>query len=141
MAEKPDRFGLYTATFVGYPAEYCEFGPNFEKCKPWLINNAPDLLKDAGDVDADKQSDHPQSTSVSHAASSKPKEEVKRLLGGVKLNDASKKLGRKHATGAVFKVELVIAACGASSGISKLQLKVPESALFFIEDGKKVPAA
>ncbi|KAL0308489.1 UNVERIFIED_CONTAM: hypothetical protein Sradi_5791200, partial [Sesamum radiatum] len=60
----------------------------------------------------------------------------------VKLNDASKKLGRKHATGAsVFKVELVIAACGASSGISKLQLKVPESALFFIEDGKKVPAA
>lgn len=25
------------------PAEYCEFGPEFEKCKPWLIKNAPEL--------------------------------------------------------------------------------------------------
>lgn len=25
------------------PAEYCEFSPEFEKCKPWLIKNAPEL--------------------------------------------------------------------------------------------------
>jgi hypothetical protein len=28
------------------PAEYCEFGPDFEKCKPWLIKNAPELYPD-----------------------------------------------------------------------------------------------
>lgn len=28
------------------PPEYCEFGPDFEKCKPWLIQNVPDLYPD-----------------------------------------------------------------------------------------------
>eukprot|EP01114_Cavostelium_apophysatum_P022397 TRINITY_DN808_c0_g1_i1.p1 TRINITY_DN808_c0_g1~~TRINITY_DN808_c0_g1_i1.p1 ORF type:complete len:208 (+),score=51.80 TRINITY_DN808_c0_g1_i1:26-625(+) len=27
----------------GLPPEYCEFGPNFEKCKPWLMKNCPGL--------------------------------------------------------------------------------------------------
>ena len=25
----------------GLPAEYCEFGPDFERCKPWLRAHAP----------------------------------------------------------------------------------------------------
>jgi density-regulated protein DRP1 len=25
------------------PADYCEFGPDFNKCKPWLLANFPDL--------------------------------------------------------------------------------------------------
>eukprot|EP01116_Phalansterium_solitarium_P007048 TRINITY_DN19523_c0_g1_i1.p1 TRINITY_DN19523_c0_g1~~TRINITY_DN19523_c0_g1_i1.p1 ORF type:complete len:178 (-),score=55.72 TRINITY_DN19523_c0_g1_i1:150-683(-) len=32
----------------GLPPEYCEFGPNFDKCKPWLIENHPDLYPDLG---------------------------------------------------------------------------------------------
>jgi hypothetical protein len=30
-------------TVCSLPAEYCEFGPDFEKCKPWLVKNAPEL--------------------------------------------------------------------------------------------------
>eukprot|EP00899_Mesostigma_viride_P002054 jgi/Mesvir1/1184/Mv17679-RA.1 len=32
----------------GLPPEYCEFGPNFEKCKPWLIENCPGLYPELG---------------------------------------------------------------------------------------------
>jgi len=27
----------------GLPSEYCEFGPTFEKCKPWMQENCPDI--------------------------------------------------------------------------------------------------
>jgi len=27
----------------GLPPEYCEFGPDFERCKPWLIENCPEV--------------------------------------------------------------------------------------------------
>jgi hypothetical protein len=27
----------------GLPAEYCEFGPDFNRCKPWLIANCPEV--------------------------------------------------------------------------------------------------
>lgn len=27
----------------GLPAEYCEFGPDFNRCKPWLIEHCPEL--------------------------------------------------------------------------------------------------
>jgi hypothetical protein len=35
---------LSEITVCGLPAEYCEFGPSFEKCKPWLAKNAPQFL-------------------------------------------------------------------------------------------------
>lgn len=25
------------------PVEYCEFGPSFTKCIPWILKNAPDV--------------------------------------------------------------------------------------------------
>jgi hypothetical protein len=36
-------FSAQYATVCSLPAEYCEYGPDFEKCKPWLIKNAPEL--------------------------------------------------------------------------------------------------
>jgi len=46
MAEKPQPVRVLYCQVCGLPAEYCEFGPDFEKCKPWLIQNAPDLYPD-----------------------------------------------------------------------------------------------
>lgn len=34
---------MFPILVCGLPPEYCEFGPNFEKCKPWLRENFPDL--------------------------------------------------------------------------------------------------
>ncbi|CAN6680845.1 unnamed protein product [Malus baccata var. baccata] len=142
MAGKPQPVRVLYCAVCSLPAEYCEFGPDFEKCKPWLIQNAPDLypdlVKEANAKETDKVANQLQSTGISSgggdgAASSAPKEEVKRLPGGkikkkdkqevtiekvtrnkrkcittvkglelfgVKLSDASKKLGKKFATGA-----------------------------------------
>ncbi|KAK8523233.1 hypothetical protein V6N13_113182 [Hibiscus sabdariffa] len=140
MAEKPQPVVVQYCQVCSLPPEYCEFGSEFEKCKPWLIQNAPDLYPDllkANANEADKVADQLQSTGISSADSggsseAKP-EEVKRLPGGkikkkekkeviiekvvrnkrkcittvkglelfgVKLSDASKKLGKKFATGA-----------------------------------------
>ncbi|OIT19045.1 PREDICTED: translation machinery-associated protein 22-like [Nicotiana attenuata] len=86
MAEKPQPVEVLYCGVCGLPAEYCEFGSEFEKCKPWLIQNAPDLypdlLKDANGKDADKVSDQLQSTSISEGSSTSKQEEVKRLPGG-----------------------------------------------------------
>ncbi|KAL6496524.1 hypothetical protein OROGR_029782 [Orobanche gracilis] len=72
MAEKPQPVQVLYCGVCGLPPEYCEFGPDFEKCKPWLVQNAPDiypdLLKEAGEKDADKVADQLQSTSISSSA-------------------------------------------------------------------------
>ncbi|WOH11442.1 hypothetical protein DCAR_0830929 [Daucus carota subsp. sativus] len=188
MADKPQPVKVNYCGVCGLPAEYCEFGPDFEKCKPWLIRNAPDvypdLIKDA--KDADDVTEQLQGTSVSDKASgpgsSKP-EEVKRLPGGkikkkekpeviiekvtrnrrksittvkglelfgVKLSDASKKLGKKFATGAsVVKGPTEKEQIDVQGDISfdvvdfitETWPDVPENAIYFIEDGKKVAAA
>lgn len=46
MAEKPQPVLVQYCQVCSFPAEYCEFGPEFDKCKPWLIQNAPDLYPD-----------------------------------------------------------------------------------------------
>ncbi|XVE97980.1 hypothetical protein REPUB_Repub03eG0065700 [Reevesia pubescens] len=192
MAEKPQPVLVQYCQVCGLPAEYCEFVPEFEKCKPWLIQNAPDLYPDLLQVnakEADKVADQLQSTGISSTGSaaggsSEPKqEEVKRLPGGkikkkdkkevviekvvrnkrkcittvkglelfgVKLSDASKKLGKKFATGAsVVKGPTDKEQIDVQGDISydivefitETWPDVLETAIFFIEDGKKVPAA
>ncbi|KAK6944818.1 SUI1 domain [Dillenia turbinata] len=232
MAEKPEPVRVLYCGVCSLPAEYCEFGTDFEKCKPWLLQHAsdlyPDLLKDANAKEADKLSDKLQSTgfaSVSTGAggstdaaapsvvlsweslkkkkweemtvigyarsrlekigapSVSKEEEVKRLPGGkikkkekpeviiekvvrnrrkcittvkgldlfgIKLGDASKKLGKKFATGASVvkgpteKDQIDVQgdiAYDVVEFITDSWPDVPESAIFFIEDGKKVPAA
>ncbi|KAK3229055.1 hypothetical protein Dsin_000936 [Dipteronia sinensis] len=188
MAEKPKPVRVVYCAVCSLPAEYCEFGPDFEKCKPWLIQNVPDLYpdltKDSNSKEEDRVTEQLQSTSLSASASSAPKhEEVKRLPGGkikkkdkqevviekvvrnkrkcittvkglelfgVKLSDASKKLGKKFATGAsVVKGPTEKDQIDVQGDISydivefitETWHDVPETAIFFIEDGKKVPAA
>ncbi|KAJ6820611.1 translation machinery-associated protein 22 [Iris pallida] len=202
MAEKPQPVRVLYCQVCSLPAEYCEFGPDFEKCKPWLLQNAPhlypDLLKDAIGKEADSAADQLQSVGISDSgdggggggpsnqpggtSASKP-EEVRRLPGGkikkkekkevviekivrnkrkcvtvvkglelfgVKLSDASKKLGKKFATGAsVVKGPTEKEQIDVQGDISydivefitDTWTDVPESAIFFIEDGRKVAAA
>lgn len=48
--EEQEEEENYTRQHVEYcpidtlPAEYCEYGPCFDECKPWLAANCPDLL-------------------------------------------------------------------------------------------------
>ncbi|KAL5141172.1 Translation machinery-associated protein 22 [Glycine soja] len=184
MAEKPQPVRVLYCGVCSLPPEYCEFGSDFEKCKPWLIQNVPDLYPDLlkEEKEADKVADKLQSTGISGAgdgaASSAPKQEesgiafqdkqevviekvvrnkrkcittVKGLeLFGVKLSDASKKLGKKFATGASVvkgpteKEQIDVQgdiAYDVVEFITDTWPDVPETAIFFIEDGRKVPAA
>ncbi|KAM5547374.1 hypothetical protein ABKV19_001724 [Rosa sericea] len=196
MAGKPQPVRVLYCAVCSLPAEYCEFGPDFEKCKPWLVQNAPelypDLVRDATAKEADRVADQLNATGISFGsgdgatASSgmiiPPKEEVKRLPGGkvkkkekleviiekvtrnkrkcittvkglelfgVKLSDASKKLGKKFATGASVvkgpteKDQIDVQGdifYDIVEFITDTWPDVPESAIFFIEDGRKVPA-
>uniref|UniRef100_A0A7N0UWR0 Translation machinery-associated protein 22 n=1 Tax=Kalanchoe fedtschenkoi TaxID=63787 RepID=A0A7N0UWR0_KALFE len=192
MAEKPHPVKVVYCQVCSLPAEYCEFGPDFEKCKPWLIQNAPqlypDLLKGAEAKEGDQLANQLESAKLSSDATpsgSTPavkQEEVKRLPGGkikkkdkqeviieksirnrrkcitsvkglelfgVKLSDASKKLGKKFATGASVvkgpteKEHIDVQgdiAYDIVEFITDTWPDVPEAAIFFIEDGKKVPA-
>ncbi|CAH9104929.1 unnamed protein product [Cuscuta epithymum] len=187
MAEKPQPVQVLYCGVCGLPPEYCEFGgPDFEKCKPWLIQNAPnvypDLLRGADGKESDTVADQFQATSISDGSSAPKQEEVKRLPGGkikkkdkqevviekmtrnkrkcittikglelfgIKLSDASKKLGKKFATGASVvkgpteKEQIDVQgdiAYDIVDFITETWQDVPESAVFFIEDGKKVPA-
>jgi density-regulated protein DRP1 len=190
MSEKPQPVRVVYCGVCSLPAEYCEFGSDFEKCKPWLIRNAPelypDLLKEANAKEADKVTEQLQSTGISSdgaTPSATKQEEVKRLPGGkikkkdkqeviiekvirnkrkcittvkglelfgVKLSDASKKLGKKFATGAsVVKGPTEKEQIDVQGDISYDIVEfitdtwpdVPDTAIFFIEDGRKVPAA
>ncbi|XP_019431122.1 PREDICTED: translation machinery-associated protein 22-like isoform X2 [Lupinus angustifolius] len=193
MAEKPQPIRVIYCPICSLPPEYCEFGSDFDKCKPWLIQNVPhiypDLIKEANENDIDKVADKLQSTGISSgtsaaAATSASKQEVvKRLPGGkikkkdrqevviekvvrnkrkcittvkglelfgIKLSDASKKLGKKFATGASVvkgpteKDQIDVQgdiAYDIVEFITDTWPDVPEAAIFFIEDGRKVPAA
>ncbi|XP_042447541.1 translation machinery-associated protein 22-like [Zingiber officinale] len=198
MAEKPQAVRVLYCGVCSLPAEYCEFGPDFEKCKPWLRTHAPDLYPDLlKETDADKAAQQMKSVAISGSAdaggdaggassgsaSASKQEEVKRLPGGkikkkekqeviiekivrnkrkcvtvvkglelfgVKLSDASKKLGKKFATGASVvkgpteKEQIDVQgdiAYDIVEFITETWPDVPETAIFFIEDGRKVAAA
>ncbi|KAI4380275.1 hypothetical protein MLD38_006484 [Melastoma candidum] len=201
MGEKPQPVKVLYCGVCSLPPEYCEFGPDFEKCKPWLVINAPqlypDLLKEANDKDVEKVGERLQSAGITSAGgaeggatSTAPagdyppavQEEVKRLPGGkvkkkekqeviiekvvrnkrkcittvkglelfgIKLSDASKKLGKKFATGAsVVKGPTEKEQIDVQGDISLDIVEfitdtwpsVPEAAIYFIEEGKKLPA-
>ncbi|CAL5003472.1 unnamed protein product [Urochloa decumbens] len=97
-AEKPAPVCVLYCGVCGLPVEYCEFGPDFERCKPWLRDHAPGVYpyeliassSSGGGGDVDKVgerlqgvgiSDGSSSSAAGDASASKP-EEVKRLPGG-----------------------------------------------------------
>lgn len=194
MAEKPRPVQVLYCAVCSLPAEYCEFGPDFEKCKPWIIQNAPhlypDLVKEIADKETEKtgeklqgmQISGDQADSTASAGSESKQEEVKRLPGGkikkkekpevvvekvvrnkrkcvtivkgldmfgIKLSDASKKLGKKFASGASVvkgpteKEQIDVQGdilYDIVEFITETWPNVPENAIYFIEDGRKVPA-
>ncbi|KAL5999599.1 hypothetical protein ACLOJK_037884 [Asimina triloba] len=74
MAEKPQPVRVLYCAVCTLPAEYCEYGPDFGKCKPWLVQNAPDLypdlIKEATEREAAKAADQLQSVGISGSSSS-----------------------------------------------------------------------
>ncbi|KAJ0772326.1 hypothetical protein HanOQP8_Chr03g0086071 [Helianthus annuus] len=68
MAEILQPVQVLYCGICSLPAEYCEFGADFEKCKPWLIRNAPqlypDLIQESNSKAADGISDQLQSSSI-----------------------------------------------------------------------------
>lgn len=188
MASKPVPAQVLYCPVCSLPAEYCEYGPDFEKCKPWLIKNAPELYPELVKAAADKIAEKleglevtPGTNTQGSTSDSKP-EEVKKLPGGkvkkkekpevivekvvrnkrkcvtiikgldmfgVKLSDASKKLGKKFASGASVvkgpteKEQIDVQGdimYDIADFITETWTNVPESAIYFIEDGRKVPA-
>lgn len=190
MADKLQPLQIIYCPVCSLPPEYCEFGPDFEKCKPWLIKNAPELYPDLVKEEAAKAAEQLEGLEVSgdkkHIGGStselKQEEEVKTLPGGkvkrkekpevvvekvirnkrkcvtivkgldvfgIKLSEASKKFGKKFASGASvvkgptekeqidvqgdFMYDIV-------DFITETWKNVPESSIFVLEDGKKVPA-
>ncbi|GAQ80707.1 Translation initiation factor SUI1 family protein [Klebsormidium nitens] len=176
----------------GLPPEFCEFGPDFEKCKPWLIKNAPgaypELTKKAADEAEAKLGDlrlGGEDGADGEASTSKPEDEiVKKLPGGkvkrkekqeilvekatrnkrkaittvkgmelfgVKLGDASKKFGKKFASGSSVvkgpteKEQIDVQGdflYDICEFITETWKEIPESAIYVMEDGKrKVPYA
>jgi len=175
------------------PAEYCEFGPEFEKCKPWLIKNAPELYPALVKEAAEKTAEQLDGLNIAgekgdagkgegSTSDAKKDDEVKRLPGGkvkkkekpevvvekivrnkrkcvtiikgldmfgIKLSDASKKLGKKFASGASVvkgpteKEQIDVQGdimYDLAEFITDTWKNVPESSIYFIEDGRKVPA-
>uniref|UniRef100_A0A0D6R9F6 Translation machinery-associated protein 22 n=1 Tax=Araucaria cunninghamii TaxID=56994 RepID=A0A0D6R9F6_ARACU len=190
MAEKPQPVKVLYCPVCSLPAEYCEFGPDFEKCKPWLIQNAPhlypDLLKEAEKTAEQLEGlkiSGDQNDSSAPTGSASKQEEVKRLPGGkikkkekpevviekvvrnkrksvtivkgldmfgIKLSDASKKLGKKFASGAsVVKGPTEKEQIDVQGDIlyeivdfiTETWPSVPQNAIYFIEEGRKVPGA
>ncbi|KAL2621059.1 hypothetical protein R1flu_001264 [Riccia fluitans] len=188
MAAKPVPLQVLYCPVCSLPAEYCEYGPDFEKCKPWLIKNAPELYPDLVKEAADKTAEQLEGMQVSSDAkpqgstSESKVEEVKKLPGGkvkkkekpqvvvekivrnkrkcvtiikgldmfgVKLSDASKKLGKKFASGASVvkgpteKEQIDVQGdimYDIVEFITETWNNIPESAIFFVEEGRKVPA-
>ncbi|CAM6023438.1 unnamed protein product [Sphagnum balticum] len=184
MAVKLQPLEVLYCPVCSLPAEYCEFGPDFEKCKPWLIKNAPelypDLVKDLGENKWSWMCVFLHSSGTT--SDGKKDEEVKRLPGGkvkkkekpevvvekivrnkrkcvtiikgldmfgIKLSDASKKLGKKFASGASVvkgpteKDQIDVQGdimYDLAEFITETWQNVPESAIYYIEDGRKVPA-
>eukprot|EP00270_Netrium_digitus_P017472 TRINITY_DN640_c0_g1_i1.p1 TRINITY_DN640_c0_g1~~TRINITY_DN640_c0_g1_i1.p1 ORF type:complete len:199 (+),score=63.46 TRINITY_DN640_c0_g1_i1:153-749(+) len=196
MAEKlQPRTVLYCAV-CSMPPEYCEFSPDFEKCKPWLIANSPEtypeLLAAVKEVEDKLENltvkgsevELPPSASLPGKEKSQTPvdEEVKKLPGGrvkkkekleivvekatrnkrksvttvkgldlfgIKLSDAAKKFGKKFASGAsvvkgaIEKEQIDVQGdimVDVVDFITSTWPEVPESAIYFLEDGKKVSA-
>lgn len=73
-AEKPAPVRVLYCGVCGLPAEYCEFGPDFERCKPWLRANAPGVYPDellasssSAAADVDKVGERLQGVGISAA--------------------------------------------------------------------------
>jgi len=79
-----ERAELVYCGVCGLPPEYCEFGPSFEKCKPWLQEHCPDLYPNLNE-DGEEEKESKSSGKRGGKGLVKPEaadSEVKLLPGG-----------------------------------------------------------
>jgi density-regulated protein len=67
----------------GFPPEYCEFGPNFKKCRARLAEEEPELLKQ---IEADQEKDR-ETRGQAHADKQQAKADKKEALAGDDADD------------------------------------------------------
>jgi len=112
----------------GFPPEYCCFGPNFEKCVPWILENMMEVLDEEvltrllgeatlEDAEDDKKKKKKSGIKKKAAAGAvemkvviarvqRQKRKFVTVVSGLdtvpnlKMKDASKALGKKYASGA-----------------------------------------
>jgi len=122
---KPQPVNVIYCGVCGMPAEYCEWGPNYELCKPWLQQHCPQLHPNLfstpssniqPEKEKEKQEEKPKlmpggktkkkkeaQVVVTRCSRSKRKY-VTTVAGlenfGIKLPDAAKAISKKFACGA-----------------------------------------
>eukprot|EP01088_Endostelium_zonatum_P017821 TRINITY_DN5459_c0_g1_i1.p1 TRINITY_DN5459_c0_g1~~TRINITY_DN5459_c0_g1_i1.p1 ORF type:complete len:297 (+),score=114.22 TRINITY_DN5459_c0_g1_i1:136-1026(+) len=57
IGERIMRGELIYCPTCGLPPEYCEWGPDFNKCKPWILKNCPQLYPKLAAAQAEKKAD------------------------------------------------------------------------------------
>jgi density-regulated protein DRP1 len=130
---KPQPTILYCAV-CGLPPEYCEFGPNFEKCKPWILEHCPEvypnllnLKDDEGGEKAEGEKEKSGSGKRGGKGLQKPKDdsEVKILPGGKVKKKEVPKVHISRAQRSKNKYTTVI------TGLDKFGIKLQEASKSF----------
>eukprot|EP00392_Amoebophrya_sp_AT5.2_P014617 g14778.t1 len=76
----------------GFPPEYCQWGGKFEQCKPWLMQNCPELYPELAGVSL---ADAKETASKAKSAADE-KAKQKELPGGKKQRSASPKVWKSR---------------------------------------------
>lgn len=80
---------MYCPT-CGLPPDFCQYGPSWEKCKPWCMENVPHFYPDLFDASLDD--------AKKKASEAADKAKVKELPGGKKKREASPSVSIKKLT-------------------------------------------
>lgn len=87
---KVERMTVKYCEVCGLPPDFCMYGPCWEKCKPWCIENVPYLYPELGSVSLDD--------AKKGAAEAAEQSKVKLLPGGKKKREASPSVQIKKLT-------------------------------------------
>jgi len=116
----------------GLPAEFCEFGTNFEKCKPWLLQNCPDLypqLNEEGKKEEEEESKDKEGKSSKRGGKALQKPEKDgdvQLLPGGKVKKAEKPIVYLSRVQRNKKKYITVV-----SGLDKFGIKLTDAARVF----------
>jgi len=134
IGEKILKGELIYCPVCGLPPEYCEFGPDFNACKPWIIKNCPQLYpalvndkKKDGEAEKKRQKRGGKGqTKPAKNAKEEGDEEVEEKSGAKVIISIAQRTNRKSCTTILglehFGVKLKVAsqlfrkkfACGAN---------------------------
>lgn len=86
------HFSCFAPAVCGLPPEYCQWGEDFERCKPWLRENCPELYPEVFGSEVDEVTDGVEGLAVGEASSGAGS---KSGGSGEKKTKKAKKSGKK----------------------------------------------